>query len=365
MALLHQASFLYGSLLGRVTNTWDTSARWLRRAARLRGDGHDGDADSGDDGGDADAPDDDAGPGPLTMGAWERTARSDCARCRDEDSCRIRASAAPARTAAGALPGTLNQWRPVTTREVSYGEALLVVTGAAPMGAWVPAGTGWLPRPAVCGPAATARWEVDRCRACRDWRATLRAAGDLQAGAEVTVPHREPVLGGPTADWDYEVSFDGGARDIDGHRVAGAAAVLWGPPAEGGDRPAVARTRLALPQEPHAQLAEAEGCGAALRLLRRLDPMHRAARVVGDNLAVLQFGAGLGRLRRPAMHSAISGPLAALLADGWSLEWTAVRRRLNQAADAGATSAVHWAGRLRADGLRRTVEWTEWMMRYP
>ena len=64
-----------------------------------------------------------------------------------------------------------------------------------------------------------------------------------------------------------------------------------------------------------AQLAEAEGCGAALRLLRRLDPMHRAARVVGDNLAVLQFGAGLGRLWRPAMHSAMSGPLAALLAD--------------------------------------------------
>ena len=91
--------------------------------------------------------------------------------------------------------------------------------------------------------------------------------------------------------------------------------------------------------------------------------MCRAARMVGDNLAVLQFGAGLGRLRQPAMHAAISGPLAALLTDGWALEWTAVKRRLNQAADVGTTSAVHWAGRLRADGRVRAVLCAVWAMR--
>ena len=37
VALLHQASFLCGSLLGRVTITWEVSARWILRAARLRG----------------------------------------------------------------------------------------------------------------------------------------------------------------------------------------------------------------------------------------------------------------------------------------------------------------------------------------
>ena len=94
-------------------------------------------------------------------------------------------------------------------------------------------------------------------------------------------------------------------------------------------------------------------------------PPHRAARVVGDNLPVLQYGAGAGRLRRPAMYAAIAGPLAALAADGWTLDWTAVRRRLDKAADAGATTAVFWARRLWADGVRRPVEWTEWSARDP
>ena len=89
-------------------------------------------------------------------------------------------------------------------------------------------------------------------------------------------------------------------------------------------------------------------------------PSHRAARVVGDNLPVLRYGAGAGRLRRPATYAAIAGPLAALTADGWTLDWTAVRRRLDKAADAGATTAVFGARRLWADGVRRTVEWTEW-----
>ena len=60
-------------------------------------------------------------------------------------------------------------------------------------------------------------------------------------------------------------------------------AVLCGPPSVGGDCLAIDRTRLALPQEPHAQLAEADGRGAVLRVLRRLDP-HRVARVAGGNL---------------------------------------------------------------------------------
>ena len=56
VALLHQSSFLHGSLLGRATDTWDVSARWLCRATRLRGDGCDGGADSGDDDGSAPQP---------------------------------------------------------------------------------------------------------------------------------------------------------------------------------------------------------------------------------------------------------------------------------------------------------------------
>merc|ERR1711884_670952 len=55
-------------------------------------------------------------------------------------------------------------------------------------------------------------------------------------------------------------------------------------------------------------------------------------------------------MRRPAMQSVIEPGLMALGVGGWALAWQAVRRRLNMAADAAATEAVQWAGRLRADG---------------
>ena len=104
---------------------------------------------------------------------------------------------------------------------------------------------------------------------------------------------------------------------------------------------------VALPDVPHAQEAEAAGCGAALDLLlhqgRRLP---RRAIISGDNLAVVRYGAGLGRLRRDAMFSRLDGRLGALLCRGWTLTWRAVRRRLNSAADALATGGVLWAGTL-------------------
>ena len=104
---------------------------------------------------------------------------------------------------------------------------------------------------------------------------------------------------------------------------------------------------VALPEVPHAQEAEAAGCGAALDLLlqqgRRLP---RRAIISGDNLAVVRYGAGLGRLRRDAMFSRLDGRLGALLCRGWTLTWRAVRRRLNSAADALATGGVLWAGAL-------------------
>ena len=74
--------------------------------------------------------------------------------------------------------------------------------------------------------------------------------------------------------------------------------------------------------------------------------------MVGDNAAVVRHGAGLGRLARPALHELLADPLAATLEAGWQLSWLAVRRRLNTAADAAATSAVYWAGRLRNGGFR-------------
>ena len=80
--------------------------------------------------------------------------------------------------------------------------------------------------------------------------------------------------------------------------------------------------------------------------------MPRRAIISGDNLAVVRYGAGLGRLRREAMFSRLDGRIGALLSRGWQLTWRAVRRRLNRAADARATGGVRWAGALLAGAVR-------------
>ena len=166
--------------------------------------------------------------------------------------------------------------------------------------------------------------------------------------SSVALTTRTPIL----------VTFDGGARGVEGAedggdaRVAGAGAVLWGLPAADGCRPALARTVVALPAVPFAQEAEAAGCGAALRLLLDHAPVgHRRAIVSGDNLAVVRYGAGAGRLKKEAMFARLDGSLGAFLCRGWSLAWRAVRRRLNKAADAAlATSGVQRAAVLLREG---------------
>ena len=50
------------------------------------------------------------------------------------------------------------------------------------------------------------------------------------------------------------------------------------------------------------------------------------------------------------MQSLLEGPLGRISRAGWCLDWLAVRRRLNGAADEGATEAVMWAGDLAERG---------------
>ena len=158
----------------------------------------------------------------------------------------------------------------------------------------------------------------------------------------------------------YEVTFDGGAREINGQRAAGAGAILWGPPQPDGSRPALARAWVALPLEPHAQVAEAWGAKLGLDLLKAAGAITRRARVIGDNLGVVRYGAEMGALRNPAMHRPLADALAIAAEGGWHLRWRAVRRRLNKAADAVATEAVLWAHKLRAQGHTEPNRHTEW-----
>ena len=49
------------------------------------------------------------------------------------------------------------------------------------------------------------------------------------------------------------------------------------------------------------------------------------------------------------MFARLDYRLGALLSQGWNIQWRAVRRRLNQAADRLATAGVQWASTLDHD----------------
>ena len=111
-------------------------------------------------------------------------------------------------------------------------------------------------------------------------------------------------------------------------------------------------TIVALPDTPHAQVAEGRGCEAAFHLVSRLLSPGRPLTIAGDNLAVVRHGAGVGRIRRPEIQSCVEAPLMDSLELGHTHSWIAVRRHHNQFADRLATIGVYWAHRLRSRGNR-------------
>ena len=158
-----------------------------------------------------------------------------------------------------------------------------------------------------------------------------------------------------------EVTFDGGARAVGGRRVAGAGAILWGPAAADGARQPVARAVAALPAVSHTPEAEAWGCRIALELLAAAQPAIRHARVVGDCINVVRYGAGESRMRRQAVQSLLEGPLGQLVSAGWRLDWLVVRRQLNEAAHEAATEGVARAAARAAQGADAPQVEVDWM----
>ena len=150
--------------------------------------------------------------------------------------------------------------------------------------------------------------------------------------------------------FDFVVTFDGGARDLDG-RVAGAGACLWGNMEQYGDRRPLAHAFVALPDEQHAQVAEAWGCAAAIKILMAHANCSSRILFAGDNLAVVRFAAAQGFLKRPSMAGPLHTYLSRLSLTGHLSTWIAVRRRHNKAADALATHALSLALDLRERGL--------------
>ena len=131
-------------------------------------------------------------------------------------------------------------------------------------------------------------------------------------------------------------------------------------PTDGRAPSLLASVALALPDLNDSQLAEAVGCRVGLMLLTRACPGASTARIVGDNLAVIRYGAGTGRFRRPALQAQLEQGLGPLAVRGWTLSWQAVRRRLNVGSDRLATVGVFWAQALHARGLHGLHQHEHW-----
>ena len=254
--------------------------------------------------------------------------------------------------------------RPVTSESVLAGDLLLQLQGPEATNGWLLACPGWVPPPRVDPLEANARWQVNYCPNCDMHIASLYATLPLGPQQEV-VCRSAPFPDVDTIRYPYEVTFDGGARFVDGERkVAGAGSTLWHFPPNGGEPIHLASTVVALPGCDNAQVAEATGCRAALALLTYTTG-RRAARVIGDNLAVVRYGAGTGRFQRVVLQAQMELSLAPLAQRGWALQWHAVRRRLNKAADRLATLGVFWAAVLARRGEARVRTHTVWHERPP
>ena len=79
-------------------------------------------------------------------------------------------------------------------------------------------------------------------------------------------------------------------------------------------------------------------------------------------MGVVRYGAGTGRFRRLQLQANLEAALYPLADAGWSLDFQAVRRHLNVAADRLATAACHLAATLRAAGTLTPVVRVDWLI---
>ena len=345
---VHQVAFLHSTLLGRACMTPVKAAAWLVRSCGATHSGAFAELD------DTPAPESGAVVG-LEPHAWAALG-PDCACAGVPLPRRLWASAGPALTGVGDTGAGRMVCRPAPQEVVAAGTAVARLFASARVASWLLPGPGWWPRPRCVAPAAAnAAWRVDRCTLCNEWCACRTTTSALRPGDEVLVPWN-PAPAWEEANWPLEATFDGSASEL----VAGAGATVWAHQLGGGPPVCVARGWAAIPWPAGAQVAEAVGCRLALDMLVALQPPSRAARIVGDNLAVVRYGAGTARLRRPELQAHLEGALGRALAAGWRLQWCAVRRRLNRAADALALEGRLWAQRLlrtSTQGIQYRTEW--------
>ena len=196
---------------------------------------------------------------------------------------------------------------------------------------WMLASSKWWPPPRATGGAnPNCVWHSRRCEQCGRHEARLIATTHIQRGCEITVPRSLTPLYGATL-YPFEIFIDGGTNSRGDFQASGAAALLWrihsfGPPT------CIARAVMAIP----APLAETYACGLALRLFAFLAREHRdsnrgplRARIIGDCIPVVRYGAAQARFRVLSQRAPIDESLDDVLRLGWTLDWQAVGRQHN------------------------------------
>ena len=244
-------------------------------------------------------------------------------------------------------------------RHLRSGDVAATLFGDAPRARWMPPRRGWFPPPHIDPDRANARWTVIRCTECGQHVARIVAVRDVPPEEEVCVDEQPHVLSSSDDSCEFVGTFDGGARPHAGTKVAGAGAWLWRRNDHGVLVP-YASVVVALPGETNAPRAEAHGCRALLLTLESSGARRRRASLAGDNLAVVRHAAAQGRLASQHVQGVIESVLQRVALAGWVLDWAAVRRRFNHAADEQATQGVQWARQLFDAGLRAPRSRVTW-----
>ena len=347
-SLIHQAAYLCGALSHKSPLPWRKGARMLAAAVRTytRGPNH-GDDDDEDE--ESRAPPEQHAGSRRICPTWASLASAECNECSRHAVHHVKCG--HTHSSATPHPAHIGRWRPFCGRRVAIGDPITAQFAEEAAASWPAEGPHWFPPPRPVAPQlASTIWHLTRCWDCGHHRRILRAAVDLGPDDEITIALGQSGNTGWAAEQTgMIVTFDGGARPVQGRNVAAGAAVLWGHDTQGEWRPSVTRS-TAIPYHVDSQIAEAWGARMALDFLCEAPEGPREVRICGDNLGVIRYCAGTGRASRPEIHDILDPPLRRAASQGWRIDWEAVRRRHNTGSDRAATAGCALAARRANDG---------------
>jgi hypothetical protein len=224
IAILHQAVFLTGSMLGRAAMTWKESAKWITAAIQFNGlpslnqpvDLKEGDRNLGngldsEPGGDMHSD---------KIAVWSQVADTACYHCTQACAADCLAqsgkrSKQPSPDGRPALPRL-----PAVARVLIQAEQVIAVlitdqTRAA-RAAWPLAGKHWWPIPGRSGTTTpNARWACHTCPSCKHTTAHLIATRKIRTSGEITVANNGHILGSNERGPPHQISFDEQRRPLE------------------------------------------------------------------------------------------------------------------------------------------------------